>query len=95
MLEGWIFGFVINEYITNDLCLIAAQETPEKIRTSASNYSMHTQTEIGFDVPVTVHPDTFLIKNPTRCTNFSNLFLEIKLYMFRAVPLSIIRSFSL
>ena len=32
---------------------------------------------------------------PTRCTNFSNLFLEQKLYMFRTVPLSIIRSFSL
>ena len=30
---------------------------------------------------------------PTRCINFSNLFW--KLYMFRTVPLSIIRSFSL
>jgi hypothetical protein len=29
-----------------------------------------------FDVHVTVHRDTFLIIKPTRCTNFSNLFLE-------------------
>ena len=35
-----------------------------------------------------------LIK-PTRCTNFSDLFLEKKLYMFRIVILSITRSFSL
>ena len=32
---------------------------------------------------------------PTRCTNFSNLFFGIKLYIFRTVPLSIIKSFSL
>ena len=36
-----------------------------------------------------------LIIKPTRCTNFSNLFFGIKLYMFRTVPLPIIRSFSL
>ena len=35
-----------------------------------------------------------LIKS-TRCTTFSNLFFGIKLYMFRTVPLTIIRSFSL
>jgi hypothetical protein len=29
-----------------------------------------------FDVHVTVHHDTFLTIKPTRCTNFSNLFLE-------------------
>ena len=29
-----------------------------------------------FDVHVTVHRETFLIIKPTRCTNFSNLFLE-------------------
>jgi len=29
-----------------------------------------------FDVHVTVHRDKFLITKPTRCTNFSNLFLE-------------------
>jgi len=29
-----------------------------------------------FDVHVTVHRDKFLIIKPTRCTNFSNLFLE-------------------
>ena len=27
-----------------------------------------------FDVHVTVHRDKFLIMNPTRCTNFTNLF---------------------
>jgi len=30
----------------------------------------------GFEVYVTVHRDKFLITKPTRCTNFSNLFLE-------------------
>ena len=35
-----------------------------------------------------------LIIKPTRCTNFSNLFLKWN-YMFRTVPLSIIRSFPL
>jgi hypothetical protein len=34
-----------------------------------------------------------LIIKPTRCTNFSNF--GMKRYMFRTVPLSIIRSFSL
>jgi hypothetical protein len=29
-----------------------------------------------FDVHVTVHRDTFLIIKPTRCTDYSNLFLE-------------------
>ena len=49
-----------------------------------------------FDVQVTVHRDKFFIIKPTRCTNFSNLFcFGVKLYMFRTVPLSIIRSFSL
>jgi len=42
---------------------------------------------------VTVHRDKFLIIKTTTCTTFSNLFW-IKLYMFRTVPLSIIRSFS-
>ena len=31
---------------------------------------------IHFDVHVTVHRDTFLTIKPTRCTNYSNLFLE-------------------
>ena len=47
-----------------------------------------------FDVHVTVHRDKFLIIKPTRCTNFSN-FLGQNLYMFRTVPLPIIRNFSL
>ena len=37
----------------------------------------------------------FLIIKPTRCTNFSTFILGMKLYMFRTVPLSIIRSLSL
>jgi hypothetical protein len=43
---------------------------------------------------MTVHRHKFLIIKLTRCTNFSNLFLE-RNYMFRTVPLSIIRSSSL
>jgi len=35
-----------------------------------------------------------LIIKPTRCTNISNLFLDED-YMFRTVPLSIIRSLAL
>jgi len=34
----------------------------------------------------------YLIINPTRYTNFTNLFFGMKLYMFRTVPLSIIRN---
>ena len=40
-------------------------------------------------------PDRFLIIKPTRCINFSKFILGMKVYMFRTVPLSIIRSFSL
>jgi len=47
-----------------------------------------------FDVHVTVHRDKFLTIKPTRCTDFSNYY-GLKIYMFRTVPLSIIRSFSL
>ena len=36
-----------------------------------------------------------LVIKPTRCTNFSKFVFGIKLYMFRTVPVSIIRSFSL
>jgi hypothetical protein len=36
-----------------------------------------------------------LIIKPTRCTNFSNLFLEMKLHKFQTVPVSIISSYSL
>jgi len=48
-----------------------------------------------FDIHVTVHRDKFFIIKPIRCTNFSNLFFGMKLYMFWTVPLSIIRSCSL
>jgi len=36
-----------------------------------------------------------LVIKPTRYTNFSKFVFRIKLYMFRTVPLSIIRNFSL
>jgi hypothetical protein len=37
----------------------------------------------------------FLTTKPTRCINFLKFIFEMKLYMFRTVPLSIIRSYSL
>ena len=49
----------------------------------------------AFDVHATVHRDKFLIIKPTRCTKFSNLFFGRKLYMFRTISLSVVRSFSL
>jgi hypothetical protein len=36
-----------------------------------------------------------LIIKPTRCTDFLEFYFGMKLYMFRTVPLSIIRSYSL
>jgi hypothetical protein len=33
-------------------------------------------TQDKFDVHVTMHHDKFPVIKPTRCTNFSNLFLE-------------------
>ena len=39
--------------------------------------------------------DMILTIKPTRCTNFKKFIFGIKLYMFRKVPLSIFRSFSL
>jgi hypothetical protein len=36
----------------------------------------NTHKRIKFDVHVTVHSDKFLIIKPTRCINFSNVFLE-------------------
>jgi hypothetical protein len=38
---------------------------------------------VKFDIPVTVHCVKFLIINPTRCTNFSNFFLEWNSTCFR------------
>jgi len=57
--------------------------------------NLSTRWKWEFDIHVTVHHDKFLIIKPTRCTNFSNLFLDWNSYMFQTVPLSIIRSFSL
>ena len=36
-----------------------------------------------------------LIMKPKRCTNFTNLFFGIELYVFRTISLSIIRSLAL
>jgi len=47
-----------------------------------------------FDVRMTMHCDKFLKIKPTRCTNFSNLFLEWNSTCFRQF-LSTIRSFLL
>jgi len=47
-----------------------------------------------FDVHVTVHRDKFLIINQSDAL-ITQIYFGMKLYMFRAVPLSIIRSFSL
>jgi hypothetical protein len=44
---------------------------------------------------ISVYFSVFLTIKPTRCTNFSNFILEMKLYMFWTVSLSIIRSYSL
>jgi len=50
---------------------------------------------VKFDIHVAMHRDkVLLIIEPTRCTNFSEFYFGMKLYMFRTVPLySIIRSF--
>ena len=47
-----------------------------------------------FDVHVTVHRDKFLLINQPDAL-ISQIYFGRKLYMFRTVPLSIIRSFSL
>jgi hypothetical protein len=47
-----------------------------------------------FDVHVTVHRDKFLIVNQIDGL-ISQIYFGMKLYMFRTVPLSIVRSFSL
>jgi hypothetical protein len=46
---------------------------------------------IHFVRPIAKSVYCFIIK-PTRCTNFTNLFLVWNSYLFRTVPLSIIRS---
>ena len=48
-----------------------------------------------FYVHVTVHRNKFLFNKSNRPTNFSKFIFSKKLYMFRAVPLPIIRSFPL
>ena len=58
--------------------LVHAKGTYSTTNQDHSQEATHTRLEI-------------LIIKPTRRTNFSNLFFGIKLYMFRSVPLSIIR----
>jgi hypothetical protein len=54
-----------------------ATPTAFKILSSANYISINLVTPIvRFDVHVTVHRDKFLIIKPTRCSHFSNLFLE-------------------
>jgi len=49
-----------------------------KVNIYWTHWKCYSITYIVFDVHVTVHRDKFLIIKPTRCTNFSNLFLEWK-----------------
>ena len=58
------------------------------IQTSGNNQK-------SFYVHVTVHRNKFLFNKTNRRTNFSEFIFVKKLYTFRAVPLSIIRSFPL
>ena len=51
----------------------------------------HVQTY--FEFHVIVQRDKFLIMKPTRCRNLLNFIFGLNLYIFRTVPLSIIRSF--
>jgi hypothetical protein len=46
-------------------------------------------------VHVTMHRDKFRIKQPTRCIRYPKLDFVIKLYMFRASSVPIIRSYLL
>jgi hypothetical protein len=46
-------------------------------------------------VQVTVHRDKLRIKQPTRCIIYPKLYFVIKLYMFRASSVPIIRSYLL
>jgi len=50
---------------------------------------------VVFYVHVTVYRNKFLFNKTNKRTNFPNLFLSRNTYLFRAVPLPIIRSFSL
>jgi hypothetical protein len=47
------------------------------------------------DVPVTVHRDKFPYNKTNQMHQFLKFILEMKLYMFRTVPLSTINSYSL
>jgi hypothetical protein len=67
------------------------------MKTKANKYVAYLYcitTEEAFYVHVTVHRNKFLFNKTNRRTNFPDLFLS-RNYMFRAVPLPIIRSFPL
>jgi hypothetical protein len=59
--------------------------------TMKCSYITYRTISLQYHVHVTVHRNKFLTIKPTRCTNFTNYF-GMNLYMFRTVPLSIIRS---
>jgi hypothetical protein len=56
----------------------------------ALNFTNSKTSSNAFYVHVNVHRGNFLIIKPSRCTNFP-IYFGMKLYMFRAVPLPIIR----
>jgi hypothetical protein len=68
------------------LLLIAAVKTSD----SQMNHSSGT-----LHVQVNVHRDKLRIKQPTRCIKYPKLYFVIKLYMFLASSLPIIRSYLL
>ena len=69
----------INAY-TSSWCR-GGQEQRPLLQYSASSFRWYTNCSLNY----------FVIET-TRCTNFTNLFCHEKIYLFRTVPLSIIRS---
>ena len=69
--------------------LRALQKTKSLVNAGSQNmtYSLYGQ--------VTVHRDKLLTKQPTRCIIYSKVYFVIKLYMFRASSVPIIRSYLL
>ena len=57
-----------------------------------ATFQLHSKTT---QFRIYVYMNIFLKIVPTRCTNISNFIFGMKVYTFRAVPLSIIRSSSL
>jgi len=70
-------------------------EKSRPYRDSIPNRPARSSVAIPTELPGPQGKVYILVITPTICTDFSNLFFGIKLYMFRSVPLSIISSFSL